>query len=206
MPDRREGSQGKDLTDLVTAARWNEVPLLSALRDGFPRSRLYLPLAALVGVKNRPETALDLGPRLPAHRLRLGNGVAAVPIFTRVALCRECAGRLSWRTDGKPIKTLMIPGTVALEYLQELLADPGVERVIVNPLSDGALHLARTDVEAIAQGRHLDSLWFYGRRAVSRSRSRSREIPSSPRSSRKPIARFRTSPRTESRRGWSTWT
>ena len=164
MPERRQGSHGKDLTDLVTAARWNEVPLLSALRDAFPRSRLYLPLAALVGVKNRPETALELGPTLPAHRLRLGNGVAAIPVFTRVALCRECAGRLSWKTDGKPIKTLTLPGTIALEYLQELLADPLVERVIVNPLSDGDLHLARTDIQAIAQGRHLDSLWFYGRR------------------------------------------
>lgn len=155
--------RASDFTDFVSAARSNDVEVLGLFRDRFPHARFHLPLAGAAGVKNSPETALELGSRLPAHFLRLDNGRTAIPMFTRVGFCRACADRLTWKTDGKAIKTLAVPGATALEYLQELLSDSDVERVIVNPLSAADLHLARTDIEAIAEGRHWDSLWFYSK-------------------------------------------
>jgi hypothetical protein len=118
---------------------------------------------SLDGVKNRPEAALELGASLPAHRLRLDTGLIAIPVFTTLELCRDCAKKLSWKTDGKAVKTLPFPGSIALAYLKGLLLSPEVDRVIVNPLSEGALHLARTEVEAIASGQRLRTLWLYGR-------------------------------------------
>lgn len=144
-------------------AATNDPLVVAALSKRLPQSMLRLPLTTLEGVKNRPETALELGARLPVHRLRLDNGESAIPLFTNRALCRACADRLSWDTDGKSIKTLKLPGRVALAYLEELLVIPGIDRALLNPPSDGALHLSRTDVEAMSSGRPLRSLWFYAR-------------------------------------------
>ena len=152
-----------DLTELVTAARTNDPRVVDALCERFSGARFHLPLTSLDGIKNRPETALELGSSLPLHRMRLDTGVIAIPLFTNLDLCRECAKKLSWKTDGKAIKTLSVPGSVALSYLKELLLSPEVDRAIVNPLSEGALHLARTEVEAIAAGERLRALWLYAR-------------------------------------------
>ncbi|HEY7698239.1 MAG TPA: hypothetical protein VIE88_07465, partial [Vicinamibacteria bacterium] len=150
-------------TELVTAARTNDPRVVAALAEQFPEARLHLPLTTLDGVRNRPETALELGRSLPLHWLRLDTGLSAVAVFTNLELCRKCAKALDWKTDGKAIKTLPLPGSVALSYLKELLMYPEVDRVIVNPLSEGALHLARTEVEAIAAGQPLRTLWLYAR-------------------------------------------
>jgi hypothetical protein len=152
-----------DLTDLVTAARTNDPRVVAALAERFPHARLHLPLASLDGVKNRPESALALGASLPLHRLRLDTGFVAIPLFTSLELCRQCAKKLSWKTDGKGIKTLPVPGSAALPYLKELLLDPGIDRLIVNPLTDGELHLARTEVDAMARGDSVRALWLYAR-------------------------------------------
>ena len=152
-----------DLTELVTAARTNDPRVVDALSERFSGARFHLPLTSLDGVKNRPETALELGSGLPLHRLRLDTGLIAIPLFTNLELCRECAKKLSWKTDGKAIKTLPVPGSVALPYLKELLLSPEVDRAIVNPLCEGALHLARTEIEAIAGGERLRTLWLYAR-------------------------------------------
>jgi hypothetical protein len=153
----------QDLTELVTAARTNDARVVNALSERFSGARFHLPLTSLDGVKNRPETALELGSSLPLHRMRLDTGLIAIPLFTNLELCRECAGKLSWKTDGKAVKTLPVPGSVALSYLKELLLSPEVDRAIVNPMSEGALHLARTEVEAIAAGERLRTLWLYAR-------------------------------------------
>jgi hypothetical protein len=153
----------QDLTAFVAAARTNDPAVVAAFGERFPGSGLQIPLATLDGVKNRPETALDLGAKLPVHRLRLDNGHLGAALFTSLPLCRDCARKLSWKTDGKPIKTLIVPGRIALTYLQELLLTPEIDRVIVNPLSASALHLARTDVDAMAASTPLRSLWFYDR-------------------------------------------
>jgi hypothetical protein len=153
----------QDLTELVTAARTNDPRVVNALSERFSGARFHLPLTSLDGVKNRPETALELGSSLPLHRMRLDTGLIAIPLFTNLELCRECAGKLSWKTDGKAVKTLPVPGSVALSYLKELLLSPEVDRAIVNPMSEGALHLARTEVEAIAAGERLRTLWLYAR-------------------------------------------
>ncbi len=153
----------RDLTELVTAARTNDPRVVVALSERFSSARFHLPLASLDGVKNRPETALDLGASLPLHRLRLDIGFIAIPLFTTLELCRQCAKKLSWKTDGKAVKTLPVPGSIALPYLKGLLLDPEIDRLIVNPLSDGALHLARTEVEAMAEGQSLRTLWLYAR-------------------------------------------
>lgn len=153
----------QDLTELVTAARTNDPRAVGALSAGFPGARFHLPLTSLDGMKNRPETALELGSSLPLHRMRLDTGLIAIPLFTNLELCRECARKLSWKTDGKAVKTLPVPGSVALSYLKELLLSPEVDRAIVNPMSEGALHLARTEVEAIAAGERLRTLWLYDR-------------------------------------------
>ena len=152
-----------DLTDFVTAARTNDPRAVGALSERFSGARFHVPLMSLDGVKNRPEAALELGASLPAHRLRLDTGLIAIPLFTKLELCRECARRLSWKTDGKAVKTLPVPGSIALTYLKGLLLSPEVDRAIVNPLSEGALHLARTEVEAIASGQRLRTLWLYAR-------------------------------------------
>lgn len=152
-----------DFTAFVTAARTNDPRAVGALSDRFSGARFHLPLASLDGVKNRPETALEQGSSLPLHRLRLETGLIAIPLFTNLELCRKCARKLSWKTDGKAIKTLPVPGAIALSYLKELLLSPEVDRAILNPLSDGALHLARTEVEAIAAGERLRTLWLYAR-------------------------------------------
>jgi hypothetical protein len=159
-----------DLTAFVTAARTNEPRAVGALSERFAGARFHLPLASLEGVKNRPETALELGARLPLHRLRLDTGLIAIPLFTSQELCRECARKLSWKTDGnswktdgKAIKTLPVPGRIALSYLKDLLLSPEIDRAIVNPLSESDLHLARTEVEAIAAGEPLRALWLYSR-------------------------------------------
>ncbi len=152
-----------DLTELVSAARTNDPRVVNALSERFPGARFHLPLTSLDGVKNRPETALELGSSLPLHRLRLDTGLIAIAIFTNLELCRECARKLNWKTDGKAIKTLPVPGSIALSYLKELLISPEVDRAIVNPLSESALHLARTEVEAIAAGERLRTLWLYAR-------------------------------------------
>lgn len=152
-----------DLTELVTAARTNDPRVVDALSERFSGARFQLPLTSLDGVKNRPETALELGSSLPLHRLRLDTGLIAIPLFTNLELCRECARKLSWKTDAKAVKTLPVPGSVALSYLKELLISPEIDRAIVNPLSEGALHLARTEVEAIAAGERLRTLWLYAR-------------------------------------------
>ncbi len=153
----------QDLTELVTAAGTNDPRVVGALSQSFSGARFHLPLTSLDGVKNRPETALELGTSLPLHRMRLDTGLIAIPLFTNLDLCRECAGKLSWKTDGKAVKTLPVPGSVALSYLKELLLSPEVDRAIVNPMSEGALHLARTEVEAIAAGERLRTLWLYAR-------------------------------------------
>jgi len=153
----------QDLTDFVTAARTNDPRAVGALSERFSGARFHVPLMSLDGVKNRPEAALELGASLPAHRLRLDTGLIAIPLFTKLELCRECARRLSWKTDGKAVKTLPVPGSIALTYLKGLLLSPEVDRAIVNPLSEGALHLARTEVEAIASGQRLRTLWLYAR-------------------------------------------
>jgi SseB protein N-terminal domain len=153
----------RDLTELVTAARTNDPRVVDAFSKGFSSARFHLPLASLEGVKNHPETALGLGASLPFHRLRLDTGLIAIPLFTSLAHCRECARKLSWKTDGKVVKTLPVPGSMALPYLKELLLDPEIDRLILNPLSDGALHLARTEVEAMAEGQTLRTLWLYAR-------------------------------------------
>jgi len=153
----------QDLTELVTAARTNDPRAVGALSAGFPGARFHLPLTSLDGMKNRPETALELGSSLPLHRMRLDTGLIAIPLFTNLELCRECARKLSWKTDGKAVKTLPVPGSVALSYLKELLLSPEVDRAIVNPMSEGALHLARTEVEVIAAGERLRTLWLYDR-------------------------------------------
>lgn len=150
-----------DLTDLAAAAAANDPRAVAALAAGFSRARLHLPLETLDGVRNRPETVRELGARLPVHRLRLDNGESGVPFFTNAKLCQRCADHLSWKTDGKAIKTLRIPGSVALSYARDVLVTPRAERVIVNPLSGGALHLARTDIEEMAAGRELRHLGFY---------------------------------------------
>jgi hypothetical protein len=152
-----------DLTAFVTAARTNEPAVVAAFGERFSDSRLHLPLTTLEGVKNRPETALELRANLPVYRLRLDNGRVAIALFTSLPLCRDCARKLSWKTDGKPIKTLMVSGSVALAYLLEQLLSPDIDRVIVNPLGDFPLHLARTDVDAMAASTPLRSLWFYDR-------------------------------------------
>jgi hypothetical protein len=152
-----------DLTEFVTAARTNDPRAVGALSDRFSGARFHVPLMSLDGVKNRPEAALELGASLPAHRLRLDTGLIAIPVFTTLDLCRDCAKKLSWKTDGKAIKTLPIPGSIALAYLKGLLLSPEVDRAIVNPLSEGALHLARTEVEAMASGQRLRTFWLYGR-------------------------------------------
>jgi hypothetical protein len=152
-----------DLTEFVTAARTNDPRAVGALSERFSGARLHIPLTSLDGVKNRPEAALEFGASLPAYRLRLDTGLIAIPIFTRLDLCRDCAKKLSWKTDGKAIKTLPIPGSIALTYLKGLLLSPEVDRAIVNPMSEGALHLARTEVEAIASGQRLRTLWLYAR-------------------------------------------
>ena len=153
----------RDLTELVTAARTNDPRVVDALSERFSGARFYLPLTTLDGVKNRPETALELGSGLPSHRLRLDTGLIAIPLFTNLPHCRECAKKLSWKTDGKAIKTLSVPGSVALSYIKGLLLSPEVDRAIVNPLSEGVLHLARTEVEAMAAGGRLRTLWLYAR-------------------------------------------
>ena len=153
----------QDLTDFVTAARTNDPRAVGAFSERFSGARFHLPLASLEGVKNRPEAVLELGSSLPAHRLRLDTGLVAIPLFTTLELCRECARKLSWKTDGKAIKTLPVPGSIALTHLTGLLLSAEVDRVIVNPLSEGALHLARTEVEAIASGQRLRTLWLYAR-------------------------------------------
>jgi hypothetical protein len=152
-----------DLTDFVVAARTMEIPVLSALAERFPRARLRVPLRTREGLRNRPEAALELGASLPSHRLRLDNGELAVPLFTNGKLCLECGEKLSWKTDGGALKTITLPGSAALTVLGELLVTPGIERVVLNPLSASELHLARTDVDAIASGKPLRSLWFYSR-------------------------------------------
>jgi SseB protein N-terminal domain len=150
-----------DLTELATAATTNDPRAVGALAASFSGARLHLPLETLEGVKNRPEIVRELGARLPIHRLRLDNGESAVPLFTSAPLCHQCAERLSWKTDGRGIKTLRVPGAVALGFAKDVLVIPEIERVIVNPLSDKALHLARTDIESMAAGRELRHLWFY---------------------------------------------
>ena len=152
-----------DLTDFVTAARTNDPRAVGALSERFSGARFHVPLMSLDGVKNRPEAALELGASLPAHRMRLDTGLVAIPLFTTLDLCRDCAKKLSWKTDRKAIKTLPLPGAVALAYLKGLLLSPDIDRAILNPLSEGALHLARTEVEAIASGQRLRTLWLYGR-------------------------------------------
>jgi hypothetical protein len=153
-----------DLTEFVTAAaRTNDPRAVGALSERFSAARFHLPLSSLEGVKNRPEAALERGSSLPTQRLRLDTGLIAIPLFTTLELCRECARKLSWKTDGKAIKTLPVPGSIALTYLKGLLLSPEVDRAIVNPLSEGALHLARTEVEAIASGERLRTLWLYAR-------------------------------------------
>jgi hypothetical protein len=152
-----------DLTAFVTAARTNDPRAVGAFSERFSGARFHVPLMSLDGVKNRPEAAVELGASLPAHRLRLDTGLVAIPIFTTLELCRNCAKKLSWKTDGKAIKTLPVPGSIALTYLKGLLLSPEVDRAIVNPMSEGALHLARTEVEAIASGQRLRTLWLYGR-------------------------------------------
>lgn len=150
-----------DLTELATAATTNDPRAVEALAASFVRSRLRLPLETLEGVKNRPETVEELGARLPVHRLKLDNGESAIPLFSGSTLCHRCAERLSWKTDGRAIKTLQLPGPVALSYARDALVTSEIERVILNPLSDGALHLARTDIESMISGRDLRHLWFY---------------------------------------------
>lgn len=152
-----------DFTAFVTAARTNDPRAVGALSEQFSGARFHLPLKSLDGVKNRPETALELGSSLPLHRLRLDTGLAAIPLFTNLELCRECARKLSWKTDDKAIKTLPVPGGIALSYLKELLLFPEVDRAILNPLSEGDLHLARTEVDAMASGGRLRTLWLYAR-------------------------------------------
>jgi hypothetical protein len=153
----------QNLTDLVTAARTNDPRVVKALSERFSSARFHLPLTTLDGVKNRPEAALGLGVGLPLHRLRLDIGLLAIPLFTALELCRNCAKKLSWKTDGKVVKSLPVPGSLALPYLKELLLDPEIDRLILNPMSDGSLHLARTEVEAMAQGQTLRTLWLYSR-------------------------------------------
>lgn len=152
-----------DITDLALAARTNDPRVVEAFGRGFRTGKWHLPLASREGVRNRPETASELGARLPIHWLRLDNGEIGLPIFTRLAACRLCAERLSWKTDGKAIRTLSLPGEAAIVYVKELLVSPDVERAVVNPLGDTELHLARSDVGAIASGKPLRSLWFYQR-------------------------------------------
>jgi hypothetical protein len=152
-----------DLTDLALAARTNDPRVVEAFGRKFGSSKLHLPLATLDGIKNHPETAVELGARLPVHWLRLDNGEIGVPLFTRLTFARGCAERLSWKTDGRALRTLALPGKTAVAYLKELLVSPDVERVILNPLDDSELHLSRTDVSAIASGKTLRRLWFYQR-------------------------------------------
>jgi hypothetical protein len=152
-----------DLTDLALAARSNDPRVVAAFGEGFPKARLHLPLAILEGIRNRPETALELGARLPIHWLRLDDSQKAVPVFTTLGQCRDCAERLDWETDHQSIRALAVPGDIALTYLTQALALPGVERAVLNPLSDAELHLARTEIEALAARQPLYSLWFYSR-------------------------------------------
>lgn len=152
-----------DITDLVVAARTGGPRALHALAAGFSGARLHLPLETLTGIKNRPETALELGARLPVHWLQLDTSVWALPAFTRPALCRECAKTLSWHTDGRGIKTLAVSGSIASTFFGRLFENLEVDRVILNPATDAELHLARTDVEAIEKVKQRAALWFYTR-------------------------------------------
>lgn len=153
----------RDITDLVIAARTGGPRALTALAKGFSRAVLHLPLETLQGIKNRPDTALELGDHLPVHWLQLQARAWAVPVFTRASLCRECADVLSWQTDGRAIKTLAVPGSTALEFFELLFRNLEVDRVILNPTTDAELHLARTDVEALKQVKERVALWFYTR-------------------------------------------
>ncbi len=113
-----------DLTELTTAATTNDPRAVGALAASFSGARFHLPLETLEGVKNRPETVRELGARLPIHRLRLDNGESAVPLFTSGPLCHQCAERLSWKTDGRGIKTLQISGSLALGFAKDVLVSP----------------------------------------------------------------------------------
>jgi hypothetical protein len=150
-----------DLTELAAAAATNDPRVVGALASSFARSSLHLPLETLEGVKNRPETVEELGVRLPIHRLRLDTGESAIPLFSRPSLCHRCAARLLWKTDGRGVKSLQLPGSVALSYAREVLVAPAFDRVVLNPLSEGELHLARSDIESMLAARELRHLWFY---------------------------------------------
>lgn len=152
-----------ELLDFLLAARTNDPRVVRALGERLPKAKLHVPLRTLEGVRNRPETAVELGRELPIHWLRLDNKEAAVPLFTSLALGRHCAERLGWETDGKPVKSLSLPGDVALAYLAKVFVTPGVDRAILNALSESELHLARTEVDAVAARRPLRALWFYAR-------------------------------------------
>ena len=101
-----------DLTEIITAARTNDPRVVNALSERFSGARFHLPLTTLEGVKkNRPESrARSWARTFPSQRLRLATGLIAIPLFTNLELCRECAKKLSWKTDGKAIKTLPGPG------------------------------------------------------------------------------------------------
>ena len=154
---RSAGVSGDDGLALAVARatrglRSDVAALVEALREGV----LLVPLA-------RRPSDLSLGPAqdlpdelsLVPHLLADDRGRAHCVLFTGVEAIERVAGAVGWTTDGGDFEYCTLPARAALAIASELLDEPAVEGLVLDPMSGHELMLRRDELGSIARGKAL---------------------------------------------------
>jgi hypothetical protein len=154
--DAGGGNFAGDATEAVRTASRGMRRDVAVLARALRGARLFVPLARSieevpVGIDQEVGDELSLSP----HFLFDEEGVAFLPVFTRVELVERATNQARWTTGDGPLEYAALPGPVALELALATVDDESVEGLLVNPFDDTELILRRHEIASIAQGRPI---------------------------------------------------
>jgi hypothetical protein len=141
-----------DVTSLLPGARNQETAALQELVKKFAQGRFYLPLATTREVRNSPDAVVERGAGLPVHLLSLAEGGRCGGFFTNRHAVKLAEKELSWKTDGRALMCLSVPGHVMASFAEALFDAGTIERVILNPCDPNEIHFSQGDLAALRKG------------------------------------------------------
>ena len=150
-----------DVTSLLVGIRNNQAAALQTFAEKFEKSRFFVPLVTTKGVRNTPQSIKENGTDLPAHYLSLADGRRGVVFFTNRAAAKLAENELSWKTDHRRLKCVVVPGPLMADYTEALFDQGAIERVILNPGGPHETHLSQGDLAALAEGKPPSALSFH---------------------------------------------
>jgi len=155
-PSEHAAEDTQSLTLALERARSGLRRDVAALLESFAQGELLVPIAKNVAdVPEGEQIELESELTLSPHLLPDVSGEPFAALFSHTGPLEPIVEALGWTTEGEQLKVCSLPARLALELARNLLNDPRVRGLVIDPGSPSELALTRSELASLLAGRPI---------------------------------------------------